>query len=417
MFLCAYVVTFKFIYFRSIMIKNISSFIKLKPVLAVGFLFASSSLVFGTWVAAIPGIKYRLGFTDATLGLSLLLSPLGALTGVALSTKIFSKLPVGKWMILGYVSLCIIMILQINSVNRVMFWICLYCFGMNGFLNGVSVNTTVGFLEKQYKRRMMSTCHGLYSLGGGVSAGLATIFFALRLSPRWQIVFVAVAICVVLYFNRKYLLAHKRIIHSGSGLRFPSLSILSISFLCMVLFMSEGCVADWSAIYLRESLNGTKEIMGLGYAGFSAAMTIGRFNGDSIITKFGSKNVVIAGALLAATGFLTVVVAPAVTVAIVGYIMVGFGCCCIVPVLFSAATAIPNVSAVEGFAMVTTGGLIGFLTGPSLIGFISEQINLSIALSLLIFLMLVAALVAWRNRFLEAKATGVPEMPYDEQLY
>jgi MFS family permease len=399
------------------MIKNLSSFIKLKPVVAVGFLFACSSLVFGTWVAAIPGIKYRLGFTDATLGLSLLLSPLGALTGVALSTKIFSKLPVGKWMILGYVSLCIIMILQINCVNRLMFWICLYCFGMNGFLNGVSVNTTVGFLEKQYKRRMMSTCHGLYSLGGGVSAGLATIFFALHLSPRWQIVFVAVAICIVLFFNRRQLLAHDRIIHSGSGLKFPSLSILSISFLCMVLFMSEGCVADWSAIYLRESLHGTKEIMGLGYAGFSAAMTIGRFNGDSIITKFGSKNVVITGALLASMGFLTVVVAPAAAVAIFGYIMVGFGCCCIVPVLFSAATTIPNVSAVEGFAMVTTGGLIGFLTGPSVIGFISEQINLSVAFSLLIVLMLLAALVAWRNRFLETNAPSTSEMPYDEQIY
>ena len=176
------------------MIKNISSFIKLKPVLAVGFLFASSSLLFGTWVAAIPGIKYRLGFTDASLGLSLLLSPLGALTGVALSTKLFGKIPVGKWMIFGYVSLGIIMIIQINSVNRVMFWTCLYLFGMNSFLNGVSVNTTVGFLEKQFNRRMMSTCHGMYSLGGGVSAGLATIFFALSLSPRIQVVLVAATI-------------------------------------------------------------------------------------------------------------------------------------------------------------------------------------------------------------------------------
>ena len=139
------------------MIKNIASFIKLKPALAVGFLFSASSLVFGTWVAAIPGIKHRLGLTDATLGLSLLLSPLGALTGVALSTKIFSKLSVGRWMIVGYVSLCMIMILQINADNRIMFWICLYCFGMNGFLNGVSVNTTVAFLEKKYNRRMMST--------------------------------------------------------------------------------------------------------------------------------------------------------------------------------------------------------------------------------------------------------------------
>ena len=77
------------------MIKNLSSFLKLKPVVAVGFLFACSSLVFGTWVAAIPGIKNRLGFSDASLGFSLLLSPLGALTGVALSTKLFSKLAVG----------------------------------------------------------------------------------------------------------------------------------------------------------------------------------------------------------------------------------------------------------------------------------------------------------------------------------
>jgi len=399
------------------MIKNILSFIKIKPALAVGFLFSSSSLLFGTWVAAIPGIKYRLGFTDASLGLSLLLSPLGALTGVVLSTKLFGKIPVRKWMMLGYISLGIIMILQINSVNRVMFWICLYCFGMNGFLNGVSVNTTVGFLENKYKRRMMSTCHALYSLGGGISAALATIFFALHLSPRLQVVLVAACIFTVIYFNRKHLLAHHRIIHSGSGIKFPSPAILSVSFICMVLFMAEGCVADWSAIYLRESLHGTKEIMGLGYAGFSAAMTFGRFNGDSIITKFGSKRVVITGALLAATGFSIVVLAPVVSIAIGGYILIGFGCCCIVPVLFSTSGRIPGVSPVEGFAMVTTGGLIGFLTGPSLIGIISEKVNLSTGLSLLILLMLTAAFVAWRNKFLESKKSLTTEMPYDEQIY
>ena len=399
------------------MIRNISSFIKLKPALAIGFLFSASSLLFGTWVASIPGIKYRLGFTDASLGLSLLLSPLGALTGVALSTKLFGKIPVGKWMIAGYFSLGIIMILQINSVNRLMFWICLYCFGMNGFLNGVSVNTTVSYLEKKYKRRMMSTCHGMYSLGGGISAGLATVFFALQLSPRLQIVLVAAIICIVVFFNRKHLLAHNRIIHSGSGIKFPSLAILSISFLCMVLYMAEGCVADWSAIYLRESLHGAKEIMGLGYAGFSAAMTIGRLNGDSIITKFGSKRVVITGALLAATGFTIVVLAPVASVAIAGYILIGFGCCCIIPVLFSASGNIPEVSVVEGFAMVTTGGLIGFLAGPSIIGFISEKLNLSTALSLLILLMLTAAAVAWKNKFLEGKTLLKTEMPYDEQIF
>src|SRR6187402_802449 len=102
------------------MFKNISSFIKLKPALAVGFLFSTSRLLFGTWVAAIPAIKERLGFTDGSLGLSLLLSPLGAITGMFLSTRIFSKIPVGKWMFGGYTCLCFIMIMQINSVNRIM---------------------------------------------------------------------------------------------------------------------------------------------------------------------------------------------------------------------------------------------------------------------------------------------------------
>lgn len=398
------------------MFRNISSFIKLKPALAIGFLFAISSLVFGTWVAAIPGIKYRLGFTDGSLGLSLLLSPLGALTGVLLSTKIFSRIPVGQWMYIGYTSICLIMILEINSVNRVMLWMCLYCFGLVSFLNGVSSNATVDILEKKYGRKLMSTCHGMYSLGGGVSAGLAALFFAMHIPSGWQIVVVAAAILIVMRMNRKHLLSHSQIIHSRSGLKLPSLTILGISFICMIIFMAEGCVADWSAIYLRETLYAPKVLVSLGYAGFSAAMTIGRLNGDHLIARTGSKKTVVAGCLLAAAGFSLVVLAPAVIPAIAGYILVGFGCSCIVPVLFSASANIPGVSTVEGFAMVTTGGLIGFLTGPSVIGFISEKTNLSTGLSLLILLTLAAAFVAWRNPFLTNKKM-VTQIAYDEQIY
>jgi hypothetical protein len=362
-----------------------------------------------------------LGFTDGSLGLSLLLSPMGALTGVALSTKVFSKIPVGTWMSRGYIALCVIMILEINSVNRVMLWLCLYFFGLISFLNGVSSNATVNILEKKYKLRLMSTCHGMYSLGGGISAGLAALFFAVHIPSGWQIVSVAAVIIVVILLNQKHLVVHRDIIHSKSGLRFPSLTILGISFICMVTFMAEGCVADWSAIYLKESLHSAKEFMSLGYAGFSIAMTIGRFNGDNLISRIGSKKVVIGGASMAAAGFLVVVLAPTVLVAIIGYIIVGCGCCCIVPVLFSASANIPGVSTVEGFAMVTTGGLIGFLTGPSLIGFISEKINLSAGFSLLILLCLMAVAAAWLNQFLGVRkidtASTTKQAQYDEQIY
>ena len=399
------------------MIKNLSSFIKNKSALAVGFLFATSSLLFGTWVAAIPDIKHRLGFTDGSLGLSLLLSPLGAITGMILSTRVFSKIPVGKWMLNGYRLLCLLMVLQINAINRPMFWTCLYCFGLVSFLNGVSANATVNILEKKSNQLLMSTCHGMYSLGGAISAGLAALLFSLQLVAGWQIVLVAIIIITVITSNQQLLLANQDIIHSRSKIQLPSPTILGISFICMVTFMAEGCVADWSAIYLKDSLHAPKAMISLGYAGFSIAMTLGRLNGDGLIAKIGSKKIVVVGCILSALGFTTVVLAPGVLLAIIGYILIGCGSSCIVPVLFSASANIPGVSTVEGFAMVTTGGLIGFLTGPSLIGFISEKSSLSQGLSLLILLALTGAVVAWRNKFLINKKLDPVAMLYDEQLY
>lgn len=398
--------------------KNFSSFIKLKPVLATGFLFACSSLLFGTWVAAIPGIKQRLAFTDGSLGLSLLLSPLGAITGVFLSTKVFSKIPVGKWMLVGYILQSLIMISLINAVNRPVCWASLYCLGLVSFLNGVSTNATVNIMEQKYDRLLMSTCHALYSLGGFVSSGFAALMFAVNVSSGWQIVIVAAVIILVNISNRHHLLANKDIIHSGSGLKLPSLTILTISFICMVLFMAEGCVADWSAIYFKEVLHVPIALISFGYAGFSIAMTIGRLNGDNIVSRVGNKKAVVAGCLMAAVGFLIVVTSPVIVPAIAGYIIVGFGCSCVVPVLFRASANIPGLSKVEGFAMVTTGGLIGFLAGPSVIGFISEKASLSKGLSLLILMMLIAAFAAWRNKFLVNTKNEKPVTEnFDEQLY
>ena len=153
----------------------------------------------------------------------------------------------------------------------------------------------------------------------------------------------------------------------------------------------------------------------MGYGVVSIAMTIGRLNGDYLVSQMGNKKAVIGGCLMASAGFVLVIATPVIFITLLGYIIIGFGCSCIVPVLFRASANIPGLSKVEGFAMVTTGGLIGFLAGPSLIGFISEKAGLSAGLSLLIIMTILAAIVAWRNQFLVNKA--VPDEAFDEQLY
>jgi hypothetical protein len=64
------------------------------------------------------------------------------------------------------------------------------------------------------------------------------------------------------------------------------------------LVLGEGSIADWSAIYIKYYLHRTAAVVGLGFAGFSFTMSLGRFMGDSIIPKYGSKAIIQFGSTL-----------------------------------------------------------------------------------------------------------------------
>ena len=141
-------------------------------------------------------------------------------------------------------------------------------------------------------------------------------------------------------------------------------------------------------------------------------MAIGRFNGDALIPKTGPKKIVIAGTLIAGAGFLLTIAFPYKITAIAGFSLVGIGYACVVPILFSAAANVPGISAAAGISAIASGGLIGFLVGPSIIGMIADKLSLAAGLSFVLVLNLVASFVATRNKFL-ATDTNAPvvELP------
>ena len=384
------------------MLRNIIAFIKHKPGLTMGFLLSVSSLLLGIWAAALPAIKQRLGLTNQTLGFSLLLSPVGALTGVVLSSWLFSHIKVGKWLLAGPILQCLLFIEMVTVQYKLVFWLVLFATGVIGFFNGVSINAVIDMIEKRYQKRIMSSCHGMYSLGGGISAGLAAIFYSMHMAAAYQIIIVAAVIISILFYIRRHLLIHQVYIHSGSSLSAPPLSIIGLAFICFVSFMGEGSIADWSAIYLKESLHSTVAMASLGYGGFSVMMAIGRFNGDALIPETGPKKIVIAGSLIAASGFLLAIAFHYKITAIAGFSLVGIGYACIVPILFSAAANVPGISPTVGISSIASGGLIGFLFGPSVIGLVAEKVNLAAGLSFVMVLSTIASVVATRNKFLAA---------------
>jgi len=384
------------------LLKNTRSFFQIKEVASLGFLFSTSSLMIGIWAAALPFIIKRLEVSDGELGLLLLFGPMGSLCGVFISGYVFSKVKVGTWLGNGNMLYVVLITMEILAPNKWFFGAALFFRGFISFLNGVAVNTMVGILETKYQRRFMSTSHAMYSVGGGVSAGIAALLYGLKVNSGWQAFLIGGFIVIMILILKKYYLAHDFYVHSKSSFNFPDRTILGLSFICLVIFMTEGCIVDWSSIYLERNLSVPVYLISLGYGGFATAMTLGRLNGDRIIPKIGEKNIVVGGTIIAALGMVLVSLGGSSWAAILGFTITGVGCAGIVPVLFSAAGKIPGVSPVQGFAMITSGGLIGFVAGPSIIGFISESTNLSYGFLFVLFMLLLASTTGWANKWLSA---------------
>jgi MFS family permease len=97
-----------------------------------------------------------------------------------------------------------------------------------------------------------------------------------------------------------------------------------------------------------------------------------RLGGDPVVARFGPVRTVRAGCLLAAAGLVACVGAPAPTVAVIGFGLVGVGVANVVPTLFGAAGRLPGLPAGMALSAVAMPGYAGFLAGPPLLGFVAE---------------------------------------------
>ena len=235
---------------------------------------------------------------------------------------------------------------------------------------------------------MMSGFHGLFSLGGIAGAGGMALLLVAGAAPLEAALCVSLVMLAVLAASASHLLPYGSRAE-GPAFAIPHGIVLFIGLLCFVLFLAEGAVLDWSAVFLSSIRHMARSYAGLGYAAFAATMTVGRLMGDRIVDALGPRRVVLAGALCAACGFVLTLVVGSWPLALLGFALVGVGCANIVPALFSAVgrqTVMPEPVAVPA---ITTLGYAGILAGPAGIGFIAHVSNLPAA-----FAVLAAMLVA-----------------------
>jgi len=108
-------------------------------------------------------------------------------------------------------------------------------------------------------------------------------------------------------------------------------------------------------------------------------MTVGRWFGDDLLSRYGRVAVIRGQAALAIAGVLVFVFSPVTAVAFVGVLMWGLGASLGFPVGMSAAADEPAAAAGR-VSVVASIGYCAFLAGPPLVGYLGEHVTVLRAL-------------------------------------
>lgn len=356
--------------------------------------FLIHGLAVSTWVSRIPSVKSGLHLGDGIFGLSLFGCAVGSIVGIPISGWFVTRYGSRRACIWSSIGLCGALVLPAFAVNAPTLFAALFVFGAMAGANDVAMNSQAVAVEKLLGHPTMSRFHAMFSVGG-IAGAAAGGWLASRHVPVTAhfLVMAAIFLAFSLTTGPAIMEARGEVHTHAARLRLFQMPVALVA-LCAIgfcIFLSEGAMADWTAIYLRQILHSGPGLAAAGYAVFSAAMAIFRLCGDAITVRLGFAWTIRGGALLAACGLTSALLVHSPYRALPGFALVGAGFSSIIPLVFAGGGRIKSVNPGAGVAAVSGLGYLGFLVGPTAIGFLSELTSLRVGLGLVVALSLLAA--------------------------
>lgn len=373
--------------------------------LATRLSFFSLGFAISAWAPLIPYAQQRLNLNHANFGLLLLCMGIGSMIAMPATGALVKSW--GCRPLIALATMLLIVLLPSLTLwhSIVSMAVALFIFGSAAGSLGVTMNLQAVVVEKHSLRSLMSSFHGMCSLGGLTGAMLVTALLAIGLSPLMSTLSVVMILLVVSFVAIPSALTsfeqdESEITDAPKKRSRPNGIIILIGMMCFIAFLSEGAAMDWGGIYLTSKYHLNPAFAGLAYTFFALSMTTGRFTGHILLKQWGEKSIVTYSAMIAALGMLTIVMAPIWQVVVLGYALLGLGCSNIVPVMFSRVGRQNDMPKAAALSLVSTIAYTGSLSGPPLIGLIGQWTGLTTVLSgVAVLLILIAVL----NRFTVVK--------------
>lgn len=413
--------------------------------LGVAGTFALAGGLCAVWTVRVPALKDKLAVSDGQLGLIVLAFGIGGVASMALMGRLVARYGSRRLLRLA-VPLCTLAVAGIGlSPNLPLVIAAGLGFGVVFGITDVAMNTQASLLEQRYGRSLMAGMHAGWSIGAVTGGILGAVAAKADLGFTASVVTAAVVgVPVALWLRSTYLpdapssasspspverepmaapgkprgaraAGDSRTSRRTSSRVSLPVAVYIAGAIAFCGYMIEGAVADWSGLYLRDTIGSAEAVAALAYPLFEGATALGRLTGDRITNRFGARAVLTVSGLAAAIGLSLAIAARGTATGLAGFFLVGLGACLIVPLAFSVGGALGGGDpATAGTAIARIGAMAytGLLLGPVVIGFIADASTLRIGLSMTLLLALAVAVGARLlpgRRHLDAAPADVAE--------
>lgn len=368
---------------------------RLPPIVFVFFFHAVSQ---GGLFARLPDIQQALGLNEAALGLALLGQPAGAILSFLFAAPLVERIGTRTVALWTIPSLAAIMVAMALAPSLPLLFIAFVVYGSVFAISNIAINVEADRVEAASGRRVMNTCHGVWSSGLLLASLTGTFMRGLGVSPAVHFgLIVPIVLGGILLVALPMQPAPARV-HAAKPAKFrlalPTTMTLLLLGYAAASALAEGGLRNWSVIFMRDSFTAPAWVDTLTLPAFIAAQSAGRLLGDRAVTRWGPVRLARGLAAIALVGLVLVVLSPNLVVALAGFALLGLGVCISFPLSTSAAAGLGDRPASENVAALTMSQQILLLGAPALLGWIATTFSIRVTFAVMLPPLLLAIYLA-----------------------
>ncbi|MGN1281922.1 MAG: MFS transporter [Succinivibrio sp.] len=371
--------------------------------------FFLSGVGMAPWAAIMPYLKDRLCLDEFSYALVILCFGIGAVTGMPITGILCKKFGIRPVITVALAFLFLsVLTVSHNFVTPALAVVTVIVWGFSLGVVEVANNIHGTYFEELSHELQLSGFHAWSNIGCILSAVVYPCLLPLKLTPFMVSLIISLpGLAAILYCRSNLINTHgqrgelpdnnvnndcdKGICQNS--VQFGRTRIMLLGIACMLMYLCEGMVYDWSGVYLNSICTMPIEFAACGYAVFETSVALMRYLGDRIVSRTGSVKLLASGSIIAFIALILISISDNSTIVIPLLSVTGLALGNTVPVIFSNVGAHCGKNKAGAISVVGTTGYSGVLLGPAVLGIFAQNFGLASIFSLTALLMLLMGLL------------------------